>query len=141
MKATLVMERRPATISADQAEEAALRRMSAHLRAEAEELEPGTWLHDRLVADDWIHESCDRIVAELGRLMGPSWESDRWVGRASEMCPLDAPEEAALRRLAALMRAEAAELGGGSALGRRLESWGIRIALDCGRPEAPLRLG
>jgi hypothetical protein len=141
MKATLTIERRPATIPAREGEEAALRRLSAHLRAEAEELEPGSWLHERLVAEEWIGEWCDRIVADVGRLMGPSWESDRWVGRAYERCPLEAPEEASLRRLAAVMRAEAAELGDRSALGRRLEGWAIRIALDCGRAEAPLRLG
>jgi hypothetical protein len=137
MEATLATERRS---ERRPAEEAALRRLSAHLRAEAAELDAGSWLHARLVADQWVGEWGDRIVPELTGLMEPAWESDCWVGRAHECCPLDGPDEAALRRLAAHLRAEAVELGDESPLGRRLERWGIRIGLDCARPEAPPRL-
>jgi hypothetical protein len=136
MNATLATGTRPAK----KAEEAALRRFSAHLQAEAAELDPGSWLHARLVADHWVGDWGERVLPELAGLMSPSWEADCWVGRSHERCPLDGPDEAALRRLAVHLRAEALELGDESPLGRRLERWGIRIALDCARPEAPPRL-
>jgi hypothetical protein len=50
--------------------------------------------------------------------------------------PLAEEEEAALRRLAAAMRAEAAELAGrDEGLARRLDGSGVRLALECERPQ------
>jgi hypothetical protein len=141
MEATLATGRPSKARLVQKAEEAALRRLSAHLQAEAAELDPGSWLYAHLVADQWVGDWGERVVPELAGLMSPSWEADRWVGRSHERCPLEGTDEAALRRLAALLRAEAVELGDESPLGRRLEGWGIRIALDCARPEVPLRLG
>src|SRR5437870_4006174 len=129
MKATLATGRPHEARPAQKAEEAALRRLAAHLQAEAAELEPGSWLHTRLVADHWIGDWGEHVLPELAGLMSPAWEADRWIGRSHERCPLDGPDEAALRRLAAHLRAEALELGDDSPLGRRLERWGIRIAL------------
>ena len=140
MKATLATGRPPEARPAQEVEEAALRRVSAHLQAEAAELDPGSWLHARIVGDHWVGDWGERVLPELAGLMSEDWEVDRWVGRSHERCPLDGRDEAALRRLAAHLRAEARELGDESPLGRRLEGWGIRIALDCGRPETPLRL-
>jgi hypothetical protein len=141
VNATVATRRTEQARAAKAAEEAALRRVAAHLRAEAAELEPGSWLHARLVADHWIGDWGEHVLPELDGLVSPAWEADHWVGRTSARCPLEEAEESALRRLAAHQRAEAVELGDASPLARRLERWGIRIALDCARPEAPPRLG
>jgi len=141
MKATLATRRADQARTPKAAEEGALRRLAAHLEAEAAELEPGSWLHSRLVADQWIGDWGEHVLPQLADVVSPAWEADDWVGRTHAHCPLDEAEESALRRLAAHLRAEARELGDASPLGRRFERWGIRIGLDCARPEAPPRLG
>ena len=73
-----------------------------------------------------------RVLPELQALMSPRGVGygDPWAARP-DPCPLAPAEHAALRRIAAWMRAEAAELGG-SALARRLDGWGVRLTLECG---------
>lgn len=118
-------------------ERAALRRLGALMRAEATELAPGDWVAARLDPEVHLRDWGERLLPELSRLMvveepeGPN----PWARRRSDRCPLNEEQEACLRRLAVLLRAEAAELGRASPLGRRLGGWGIRLALECEDPE------
>jgi hypothetical protein len=115
-------------------EEAALRRLAAVMRAEAEELPPDCWVRRRLESDVAVGGWGDLVLPELARLVQEDEpDPDRWT-RRHERSPLADDEEAVLRRLSVLMRAEAAELGAPhSALARRLDGWGIRLALACER--------
>jgi hypothetical protein len=119
----------------DAREQAALRRVAAQMQAEAAELPPTTWVAERLhlQVDEWG----ERVLPELALLMAidrrQEW-AQSWMRRRPEGCPLTMEEEACLRRVAALLRAEAAELGSESPVGARLDSWGIQLALDCEHP-------
>ena len=117
-------------------DQAALRRVSAHLHAEAAELPPNTWLADRLRIE--INQWSERVLPELARLMSSESGSAlpySSVRMRSDHCPLTPPEEACLRRIAAVLRAEADELGTESPLGTRLDRLGIMIWLECEAPE------
>ena len=117
-------------------DQAALRRVSAHLDAEAAELPPNTWLADRLEIE--INQWSERVLPELARLMSSESGSAlpySSVRMRSDHCPLTPPEEACLRRIAAVLRAEADELGTESPLGTRLDRLGIMIRLECEAPE------
>jgi hypothetical protein len=125
----------------DAREKAALRRVAAQITAEAAELPDNTWLAERLGLEIRVWD--DRVLPELALAMageqGP--EPPRsWVRVRSERCPLTLAEEASLRRVAALLRAEAAELGPESLGGAYLESLGIRLALECESPGGMLRI-
>jgi hypothetical protein len=115
-------------------EEAALRRLAAVMRAEADELPPDCWVRQQLEGDVAVGGWGDIVLPELARLVqDDDLEPDRWTRRGGRS-PLCDDEEAVLRRISVLMRAEAAELGGPrSALARRLDGWGIRLALACER--------
>src|SRR5207253_2043888 len=94
-----------------QREEAALRRLAAVMRAEAEELPPDCWVRRRLESDVAVGGWGDLVLPELARLVQEGEpDPDRWT-RRQERSPLADDEEAVLRRLSVLMRAEAAELG------------------------------
>ena len=130
---------RPDVPAPAQREEAALRRLAALMRAEAEELPPDCWVRRQLECDVAVGGWGDLVLPELARLVQDEEpDPDRWT-RRSERSLLAADEEAVLRRLSVAMRAEAAELGApGSALARRLDGWGIRLALACERvPRGP----
>jgi hypothetical protein len=131
MQTTLV---RHGTAARAEREEAALRRLAALMRAEAEELPPDCWVRRQLESDVAVGGWGDLVLPELARLVQDDEpEPDRWI-RRHERSPLAHDEEAVLRRLSALMRAEAAELDAPrSALARRLDGWGIRLALVCER--------
>jgi hypothetical protein len=127
------LERPRRALRARPAEEAALRRVSALLRAEAAELDAGCWLARHLEVDvEDLRVWGPRVLPELQALMSPNGArfADPWAARPAP-CPLQPVEEAALRRIAAWMRAEAAELGG-TPLARRLDGWGVRLSLECG---------
>jgi len=135
MQTTLAPPRTPARATLEQA---ALRRLAALMRAEADELPPGCWVRRQLESDVAVGGWGDIVLPELARLVQHDEPApDRW-SRRRERSLLADEEEAVLRRLAAAMRAEAAELGApASALGRRLDGWGIRLALACeGAPRA-----
>jgi hypothetical protein len=122
----------------DVREQAALRRVGAQMIAEAAELPPTTWVaeHLRLEVDEWG----ERVLPELALHMAVDRRQDAaepWIRRRSDRCPLTLEEEACLRRVASFQRAEATELGSGSSVGARLDSWGIRLALECENPSAP----
>ncbi|MGP8240921.1 MAG: hypothetical protein ACLQQB_04025 [Solirubrobacteraceae bacterium] len=122
----------------DPREQAALRRLSAQMIAEANELAPTTWAAQRLrlEVDGWG----ERVLPELAVLMAVDRTQDSaqsWIRTRSVRCPLALEEEASLRRVAALLRAEAAELGSESSVGARLDSWGIRLAVECENPGRP----
>jgi len=122
----------------DPREQAALRRVAAQMTAEAAELPPTTWAAERLRLD--VHEWGERVLPELASLVAaePTHESaGSWTRTRSDGCPLTLEEEACLRRVASNLRAEAAELGPGSPVGSRLDSWGIKLALDCESPRPP----
>lgn len=141
MKAADTLERRRAR-EIDKREQAALRRLGAHLRAEAEELE-GAWVAERLGSDAELPEWGERVIPELTALMsaeGTPTVVDAWVRSRPDGCPLSEDEEACLRRTAALLRAEAAELGGDSEIGRRFDGWGSRLALECEDPNRAPRI-
>lgn len=128
--ATLEGPRR--AIRARPAEEAALRRVSALMRAEAAELDERCWLARHLeVAVEDLRVWGPRVLPELRALTSPTGirYADPWAA-GPDPCPLAPPEVAALRRIGVWMRAEAAELGG-SQLARRLDGWGVRLALEC----------
>ncbi len=117
-------------------DQAALRRVSAHLHAEAAELPPDTWLAERLEIE--INQWDERVLPELAHLMS----SDNGSGSPysslrvrSDRCPLTQPEESCLRRISAVLRAEADELGSESPLGTRLDRMGIMLWLECEAPE------
>ena len=124
-------------------EEASLRRLSAQMHAEAEELPQGGWVAERLDSQASLWEWGERVLPELAALMAVEAAHEpagSWVRRRSDQSPLREDEEACLRRMAALLRAEAAELGEGSRLGRRLDGWGIRLALRCEVPDRSPRI-
>jgi len=119
-------------------EQAALRRVAAQMIAESAELPPTTWVAERLrlEPDAWG----ERVLPELAALMAVDRRRDSsqsWVRRRSDHCPLTLDDEACLRRVAALLRAEATELGPDSSVGARLDGWGIRLGLECENPSAP----
>jgi hypothetical protein len=113
-------------------EQAALRRVAAQMIAEAAELPPTSWVaqHLRIEVDEWG----ERVLPELARVMAVERRQDAaqsWIRRRSDRCPLTWDEEACLRRIGSLFRAEAAELGPKSSAGTRLDGWGIRLAMEC----------
>jgi hypothetical protein len=119
-------------------EQAALRRVAAQMTAEAAELPPTSWVaqHLRLEVDQWG----ERMLPELARVMAAERRQDTahsWVRRRTDRCPLTWDEEASLRRVASLLRAEAGELGPESSAGTRLDRWGIQLALECENTTAP----
>jgi hypothetical protein len=132
------ISRRTRSHRPDAREQAALRRVAAQMQAEAAELPPTTWAAERLQLE--IDEWGERVLPELALLMAidrrQEW-AQSWMRRRPEGCPLTMEEEACLRRVAALLRAEAAELGSESPVGARLDSWGIQLALDCEHPSGP----
>jgi hypothetical protein len=124
-------------------EEASLRRLTAQMHAEADELPGGGWVVEHLHPKGDVREWGERVLPELATLMAAEAAdepADSWVRRRTDRSPLRDEEEACLRRVAALLRAEAAELGDGSRLGRRLDGWGIRLALRCEVPERSPRI-
>jgi len=132
------LRRVTAPMIVDAHEQAALRRVTAQMIAEAAELSPTTWVAGRLrlEVDDWG----ERVLPELALLMAVDRRQDSpesWIRIRSDRCPLASEEEACLRRVAALLRAEAAELGPDSSVGARLDGWGIRLALECENPSRP----
>jgi len=122
----------------DPREQAALRRVAAQMIAEAAELPSTSWAAQRLRVD--VDEWGERVLPELASLMAaePGQQSaGSWIRTRSDRCRLTLEEEACLRRVASNLRAEAAELGPGSVMGSRLDSWVIRLALDCERRRPP----
>jgi hypothetical protein len=128
-------------IGCSEREEAALRRLAAAMRAEADELPFGCWVRRKLESDVAVGGWGDLVLPQLARLVQDDEpEPDRWT-RPRERSPLAADEEAVLRRLGAMMRAEAAELAEpGSALARRLDGWGIRLCIACEQTAAAGRV-
>jgi hypothetical protein len=129
---TTLPEGRQLTYAPVGREQAALRRVSAHVNAEAAELPSNTWLAERLGIE--INQWDELVLPELARLMS----SDRGSGSPqslarvrSDRCPLTELEESCLRRIAAVLRAEADELGSESPLGARLDRLGITLWLEC----------
>jgi hypothetical protein len=117
---------------------AALRRVAALMRAEAAELAPSSWVRRRLETDVAVGGWGELVLPELALLMRGEEASSpgSWVRGREEAGPLELDEEAALRRLGALMRAESAELDDpASPVRRRLDGWGIRLALACELPD------
>jgi hypothetical protein len=125
----------------DARERAALRRVAAQITAEAAELPENTWLAERLSLEIRVWDR--RVLPELALAMagelGPE-PPQPWVRVRPERCPLMLAEEASLRRVAALLRAEAAELGSESVGGAYLDSLGIRLALECESPSGMQRI-
>jgi hypothetical protein len=119
-------------------EQAALRRVAAQMIAEAAELPSTSWVaeHLRIEVDEWG----ERVLPQLACVMAVEGRQDAaqsWIRRRSDRCPLTWDEEACLRRIASLFRAEAAELGPNSSAGTRLDSWGIRLAMECENATGP----
>jgi hypothetical protein len=125
----------------DTREQAALRRVGAQIHAEAAELPPTAWLAERLGLgiDEWDEHVLPELATAMANGRGPE-PPQSWVRVRSERCPLMLAEEACVRRVAAFLRAEAAELGPASSVGTHLESLGIRLALECESPGGMLRL-
>ena len=143
VKTATTLERQRAR-EIDRREQAALRRLAAHMKAEAVELD-GKWVAERLDSDAGLPDWGERVIPELTALMStegtPTVVPARtWASRRTDPCPLSGDEEACLRRTAALLRAEAAELGGESEIGRRFDAWGSRLALECEDPDRPPRI-
>lgn len=118
-------------------EEAAVRRLAALMRAEAAELGGASWVGARLeIGDDDLRGWGARVLPELQALMGAAGgpDAEPWALGRPDPCPLSPGEVAALRRIAHGMRAEAAELRPDSPLARRLDGWGVRLALECSEP-------
>lgn len=129
---------RAATRRLEPREQAALRRVAAQMTAEAAELPRTTWAAERLRLD--LDEWGERVLPELATLTAADRGHEpagSWTRTRADSCPLTLEEEACLRRVASNLRAEAAELGPGSLVGSRLDSWGIKLALDCESPRAP----
>lgn len=120
-------------------ERAALRRLGTLMRAEAAELGPHQWVAERLDPATPLRDWGERVLPELSTLMaaGAPESPHPWTRQSSERSPLSEEEEGSLRRLAVLLRAEAAELGPRSPVARRLSGWAIHLALDVERPERP----
>ena len=122
-------------------EQAALRRVAAEMTAEAAELPPTSWaaVHLRLGVEGWG----ERVLPELFSLMATEdaeQPAQSWIRVRSDHCPLTLVEEASLRRVSVILRAEGAELGPTSQVGAQLNSWGIRLALECERPSGMRRI-
>jgi len=143
VKSAATLERHRAR-EINQREQAALRRLAAHMSAEVAELEE-RWVADRMGPDAGLPDWGERVIPELSALMSVEGTptvvpSEVWVRHRTDQCPLSQEEEACLRRTAALLRAEAAELGGDSEIGRRFDRWGNRLALECEEPNRPPRI-
>lgn len=128
----------------DGREQAALRRLASHMKAEAVELD-GKWVVEHMYSDTGLPDWGDRVIPELSALMSaedtPTVVPSRiWVQRRTDQWPLNRDEEACLRRTASLLRAEAVELGAESKIGRRFDAWGSRLALECEDPDRPPRV-
>ncbi len=128
----------------DKREQAALRRLAAHMRAEAQELD-GRWVSERLDAEAELPHWGDRVIPELAALMAAEdtptiVAAPVFARNRTDASPLSDDEEACLRRTAALLRAEAAELGRESEVGRRFDGWGSRLALECEVPDRAPRI-
>lgn len=123
-------------------EGAALRRLETLMRAEAAELGPDDWMAERLDPGDRLSDWGERILPELSRLAAVErGEDDQpWARRSLDHRLLNDEQEGCLRRVAVLLRAEAAELGHGSPVGRRLGGWGLWLALEFEDPERSLGL-
>jgi len=122
-------------------EEAALRRVAAEMTVEAAELPPTSWVavHLRLGVEGWG----ERVLPELFSLMAAedaAQPAQPWIRVRSDHCPLTLEEEASLRRVSAILRAEGAELVPTSQVGARLNSWGIRLAVEFERPSGMQRV-
>jgi hypothetical protein len=118
-------------------EQATLGRLGRLIRAEMAELAPDSWavwrLDSALSGDGWG----DLVLPELAALLRAADPPGGRARRGSAPCP-STQDRAALRRLGELMRTEASELAAwGSQLARRLDCWGIRLVLDCDRPQRP----
>jgi hypothetical protein len=119
-------------------DDAALRRLTALTRAEAGELEVGSWVRQRLEANAATPDWPERVLPELLAMRGPERLDPERLWPEAGQSMLSDDEEAALRRLGSAMRAEAAELARrGSPVGARLEGWGIRLILEGGRTSGP----
>ena len=125
----------------DAREQAALRRVAAQITAEAAELPENTWLAERLGLEIrvWDKQVLPELALAMAGELGPE-PPQSWVRVRPERCPLMLAEEASLRRVAALLRAEASELGPESVGGAYLESVGVRLALECESPTGMLRI-
>jgi hypothetical protein len=125
----------------DAQERAALRRVAAQITAEAAELPENTWLAERLSLEIrvWDRRVLPELALAMASELGPE-PPQPWVRVRPERCPLMLAEEASLRRVAALLRAEAAELGPESVGGAYLDSLGIRLALECESPSGMQRI-
>jgi hypothetical protein len=125
----------------DAREQAALRRVTAQIAAEAAELPPNTWLAKRLDLEikEWEDQVLPQLAVAMARERGPE-PPQPWVRMRSERCPLMLADEACLRRIAAILRAEATELGPESVVGAHLDRLGIRLALECESPGGMLRV-
>ncbi len=132
---TTLPERRQLHHAPADREQAALRRVSAHVDAEAAELPPNTWLAARLGIE--IDQWGEQLLPDLARLMSSEQGSEStrsWVRERSDHCPLTQAEESCLRRIASVLRAEAAELGSESTAGAHLDRLGIMLWLECEAP-------
>ena len=123
----------------DAREEAALRRLAAQITAEAAELPENTWLAERLGLEIrlWDKQVLPELALAMAGEPGPE-PPESWVRVRPERCPLTLAEEASLRRVAALLRAEATELGpkslGGARTSKAWESgslWSARAPVAC----------
>lgn len=120
-------------------EQAALRRLTALMRAEAAELEPTSPLRARLDGDGEIVAWAEQALPEIAAILQDGTDDDNpWSPRRGPS-PFDPADEAVLRRIAAHLRAEAEELES-SPLGRRLQHWGVRLALASAHPHRPARV-
>lgn len=85
----------------------------------------------------------ERLLPELALIMAyDGWPEPpaSWARGRSERCPLTLVEEACLRRVAAVLRAEASELAPESGVAAYPENLGIRLALECERPGGMQRI-
>ncbi len=133
------LRRVAAPMIVDAHEQAALRRLTAQMIAEAVELPPTTWVAGACTSKSMDPDAASAPRASLahGPLTAGKTRPQSWVRVRSDRCPLTLEEEACLSRVAALLRAEAVELGPESSVGARLDSRGIRLALECENPNRP----
>ena len=125
----------------DAREQAALRRVAAQISAEAAELPPNTWLAERLGLEIgvWDKQVLPELALAMTGELGPE-PPQPWVRVRPERCPLMLAEEASLRRIATVLRSEAAELAPESSVAAHLDGLGIRLALACETPGGMLRI-
>ena len=121
----------------DAREQAALRRVAAQISAEAAELPPNTWLAERLGLEIrvWDKQVLPELALAMAGELGPE-PPQSWVRVRPERCPLMLAEEASLRRVATVLRAEAAELGPESSVAAHLEGWASGSPLHASAPAA-----